>query len=193
MLDKERLNILLVDDQPAKLLSYEVILGELGENLIKANSASEALSLLLKTGRCAGARRRLHARSRRISAGRDDPPASAIRKDRHHLHLRNPSHGFRPREGLQFRRRRLHPGTLRARTSARQGARVPRIAPQDATARKARRGARRTSAGTHQPARRLNGATAGKRRKAPSSAGRGEYGRLARRYCLKQAARATPA
>ena len=29
-------NILLVDDQPAKLLSYEVILGELGENLIKA-------------------------------------------------------------------------------------------------------------------------------------------------------------
>ncbi len=26
-------NILLVDDQPAKLLSYEVILGDLGENL----------------------------------------------------------------------------------------------------------------------------------------------------------------
>ena len=34
-----QVNILLVDDQPAKLLSYEVILGELGENLIKANSA----------------------------------------------------------------------------------------------------------------------------------------------------------
>ena len=42
-------NILLVDDQPAKLLSYEVILGELGENLIKANSAGEALGALLKT------------------------------------------------------------------------------------------------------------------------------------------------
>ena len=40
--------ILLVDDQPAKLLSYEVILGELGEELIKASSAREALSLLLK-------------------------------------------------------------------------------------------------------------------------------------------------
>ena len=41
-------NILLVDDQPAKLLSYEVILSQLGENLVKANSAQEALSQLLK-------------------------------------------------------------------------------------------------------------------------------------------------
>ena len=39
----------MVDDQPAKLLSYEVMLGGLGENLIKANSAKEALELLLKT------------------------------------------------------------------------------------------------------------------------------------------------
>ncbi len=45
----EKVNILMVDDQPAKLLSYEVILGDLGENLIKANSASEALNILLKT------------------------------------------------------------------------------------------------------------------------------------------------
>src|SRR3569833_2222280 len=44
----EPVNILLVDDQPAKLLSYEVILSELGENLVKAASASEALALLLK-------------------------------------------------------------------------------------------------------------------------------------------------
>jgi signal transduction histidine kinase len=42
-------NILLVDDQPAKLLSYEVILQELGENLIKAHSGREALEHLLKT------------------------------------------------------------------------------------------------------------------------------------------------
>jgi PAS domain S-box-containing protein len=41
-------NILLVDDQPSKLLSYEVILRELGENLIKAGSAREALEQLLK-------------------------------------------------------------------------------------------------------------------------------------------------
>src|ERR1700757_3114974 len=45
----DKVNILMVDDQPAKLLSYEVILSELGENLIKATTASEALSVLLKT------------------------------------------------------------------------------------------------------------------------------------------------
>jgi len=38
----------MVDDQPAKLLSYEAILGDLGENLIKANSGREALECLLK-------------------------------------------------------------------------------------------------------------------------------------------------
>jgi PAS domain S-box-containing protein len=45
----EKVNILLVDDQPAKLLSYEVMLEELGENLIKATSAKEALEKLLRT------------------------------------------------------------------------------------------------------------------------------------------------
>jgi signal transduction histidine kinase len=45
---EDRVNILLVDDQPAKLLSYEVILSDLGENLIKANSANEALQHLLR-------------------------------------------------------------------------------------------------------------------------------------------------
>jgi two-component system, NtrC family, sensor kinase len=45
----EKVNILMVDDQPAKLLSYEVILADLGENLIKARSASDALNILLKT------------------------------------------------------------------------------------------------------------------------------------------------
>ncbi|HZU31777.1 MAG TPA: ATP-binding protein [Candidatus Angelobacter sp.] len=45
----DKVNILMVDDQPAKLLSYEAILGELGENLIKALSGREALEILLKT------------------------------------------------------------------------------------------------------------------------------------------------
>jgi signal transduction histidine kinase len=45
---EEQVNILLVDDQPGKLLGYEAILTELGENLIKAGSANEALEQLLK-------------------------------------------------------------------------------------------------------------------------------------------------
>jgi PAS domain S-box-containing protein len=42
------INILMVDDTPAKLLTYEVVLHELGENLIKASSVEEALRTLLK-------------------------------------------------------------------------------------------------------------------------------------------------
>jgi signal transduction histidine kinase len=48
MAEHYKVNILLVDDQPAKLLAYEVILDELHENLLKANSAREAFTLLLK-------------------------------------------------------------------------------------------------------------------------------------------------
>jgi signal transduction histidine kinase len=45
---QEKVNVLMVDDQPAKLLTYEAILAELHENLITARSGSEALDLLLK-------------------------------------------------------------------------------------------------------------------------------------------------
>jgi signal transduction histidine kinase len=45
---QEKVNILMVDDQPAKLVSYEAILNELGENLIRANSARDALEILLR-------------------------------------------------------------------------------------------------------------------------------------------------
>lgn len=44
----QRVNILMVDDQPSKLLTYEVMLAELGERLLKAASGKEALELLLK-------------------------------------------------------------------------------------------------------------------------------------------------
>src|SRR5271163_2256949 len=44
----EKVNVLLVDDQPEKLLAYEVILGDLGENLVKTSSGREALTFLLK-------------------------------------------------------------------------------------------------------------------------------------------------
>jgi signal transduction histidine kinase len=49
MQSDEKINILMVDDQPGKLLSYEVILASLGENLIKAHSGREALDHLLRT------------------------------------------------------------------------------------------------------------------------------------------------
>ncbi len=45
---ERRVNILMVDDQPAKLLSYEAILADLGENLLKATSGKEALEQLLR-------------------------------------------------------------------------------------------------------------------------------------------------
>jgi len=45
---QERVNILLVDDQQAKLLSHEAILAGIGENLLKATSASQAFECLLK-------------------------------------------------------------------------------------------------------------------------------------------------
>jgi two-component sensor histidine kinase/DNA-binding response OmpR family regulator len=49
MITQDKVNILLVDDQPRKLLSYEVVLRDLQENLIKVSSAREALEQLLKT------------------------------------------------------------------------------------------------------------------------------------------------
>src|SRR3569833_3800503 len=48
MNQRDRANILMVDDQPGKLMSYEVILKDLNENLIHAHSAKEALEHLLR-------------------------------------------------------------------------------------------------------------------------------------------------
>jgi signal transduction histidine kinase len=44
----DKVNILLVDDQQAKLLSHEVVLAQMGENVLKATSAREAFQILLK-------------------------------------------------------------------------------------------------------------------------------------------------
>ena len=48
MIGPDKVNILLVDDQQAKLLSHEVVLAEMGENLLKASSAREAFECLLR-------------------------------------------------------------------------------------------------------------------------------------------------
>lgn len=44
----DKVNILLVDDQPSRLLSYEAVLAELGENLVKAYSGEDALKRLME-------------------------------------------------------------------------------------------------------------------------------------------------
>ena len=48
MNQEDKVNILLVDDQPARLLSYETILDGLGQNLVQARSGEEALQKLMK-------------------------------------------------------------------------------------------------------------------------------------------------
>jgi signal transduction histidine kinase len=45
--ETDKVNILLVDDQPARLLSYESILCGLGQNLVTAHSGIEALQRLM--------------------------------------------------------------------------------------------------------------------------------------------------
>ena len=44
----DKVNILLVDDQPARLLTYQSILSELGQNLVTARSGLEALEKLMR-------------------------------------------------------------------------------------------------------------------------------------------------
>ena len=46
--DPERVNILVVDDLPEKLVAYEAILEELGQNIVTARSGEEALKMVLK-------------------------------------------------------------------------------------------------------------------------------------------------
>src|SRR5215212_12128427 len=49
MNSEDRVNILLVDDQPARLMSYDAILSVLGHNLVQARSGTEALQRLMET------------------------------------------------------------------------------------------------------------------------------------------------
>jgi signal transduction histidine kinase len=44
----EKVNILLVDDQPARLLTYQSVLADLGQNLVSAHSGLEALEQLMR-------------------------------------------------------------------------------------------------------------------------------------------------
>jgi signal transduction histidine kinase len=46
---EEKVNVLLVDDQPARLMSYDAILSVLGQTLVHAKSGTEALQRLMET------------------------------------------------------------------------------------------------------------------------------------------------
>jgi signal transduction histidine kinase len=48
MAPPEKVNILMVDDQPARLLTYQTVLAELGQNLVCARSGAEALEKLMR-------------------------------------------------------------------------------------------------------------------------------------------------
>jgi signal transduction histidine kinase len=48
MAGQQKVNILLVDDQPARLLTYQSVLGELNQNLVTARSGLEALEKLMR-------------------------------------------------------------------------------------------------------------------------------------------------
>ena len=45
-MSEDRVNILLVDDQPAKLLTYRTILEDVGENLLSASNAHRSARAL---------------------------------------------------------------------------------------------------------------------------------------------------
>ena len=89
----DQVNILMVDDQPAKLLSYEVILRELGENLLKASSGKEALEQLLKTDIAVVLMDVSMPDLDGFQLGRDDPRTSKVPEDRNYLYLRRTPDG----------------------------------------------------------------------------------------------------
>ena len=152
----ERVSILLVDDQPGKLLSYETILEDLGENLITAGSATEALEQLLRhdvavvlvdvcmpdlDGFELAAMIREHPRYQKTSI----LFVSAV-----HLTELDRLRGY------ELRRGRLHTGPDRSRDPARQGRRLRRALPQDRPARAAQPRAREPRPRAHRRARGLD-------------------------------------
>ncbi len=132
MNDREHVNILMVDDQPGKLLSYEAILGELGENLIKAHSAKGSAGHSFEERNSGGVDGCEHAGARRVRAGGYDPAAPAISGDGDYFYFGRAPFGRRPDERVSTRRRGLYFGSRRAGIIACQSERVRGFASQDA-------------------------------------------------------------
>ena len=101
----DKVNILLVDDQPGKLLSYEAMLGDLGENLIKASSGTRSPGASAQDRHHDRADGRQHAGARRLRAGGDHPPAPPLSEDGDHLRLGGAPDRPGPAQGLRVRAR----------------------------------------------------------------------------------------
>jgi hypothetical protein len=97
----EKMNILMVDDQPGKLLTYEAMLGELGENLIKAHSGMEALARTPAENRHRPrAHGCEHARNGWLRNGADDSRSPTLSKHANCLRLRDSCDGPGPAKGI---------------------------------------------------------------------------------------------
>jgi PleD family two-component response regulator len=99
---EDKVNILLVDDQPARLMSYDAILSVLGQNLVHARSGTEALQRLMESGVRGHPARRQHAGHGRLRDGGDDPRAPAFREDADHLRDGGARDRSRPLKGYEL-------------------------------------------------------------------------------------------
>ena len=143
-------NILLVDDQPAKLLTYEAILERAGREPDHGQLGARGAGAPAQERHRGRAGRRLHAGARRLRAGGDDPPAPALPEDGDHLRLGGASHRPGPAEGLRDAARST---TCRCRSCRRSCA--PRSASSPSST--ARRGQlERLNAELEQPRRRAH-------------------------------------
>ena len=86
----------MVDDQPAKLLSYEAILNELNENLIKASSGREALECMLKNDIAVVLMDVSMPEIDGFELARMIRQPSSLSEDRNHFHFRGSTHGCGP-------------------------------------------------------------------------------------------------
>jgi len=108
---RSKVNICWSMNQPARLLSYEAILQDLGQNLVTARSGLEALERLMQQ-EFAVVLLDVSMPGMTDSDGVDDPRSSALRTHAHHLRDGRAHHRPRPHEGLQARCGRLRTHTV---------------------------------------------------------------------------------
>ena len=126
----DRIRILLVDDQPGKLLSYEAMLGELDATLIRATlGGARRSSTLLKTEIAVVLIDVCMPEPRRLRARGDDPRPPALPEHRDHPGLGGARERRAPPQGLPRRRDGLRGRAGGAGDPAREGGGVRRSVP----------------------------------------------------------------